>query len=89
MIEDWNILHRIIDTESGNDGKHWLGPLPDFHEETFPFIVSSGRISHLEKTVNVSIGYWIGPKTDVRQLNSSLPQAYKAVAHFKRILEQY
>ena len=53
----------------------------------FPWLIWSPEAEYrTEKSVNDSIGL---AQSLMRDLNSSLPQAYKAVAHFKRILEQY
>ena len=42
VVHDWTVTRRILDAAPGNITKNWLCPLPTFHEEDFPFVVSSG-----------------------------------------------
>ena len=43
IIEDWLPLRRIHDVDKlSNFEKHYIQPLPEFDDELFPFLVSSG-----------------------------------------------
>ena len=42
IIEHWMQIHTIEDPRFGNDQKYFITPLPNFHCEEFPFLVSSG-----------------------------------------------
>ena len=54
IIDDWTVLHTIVDPVSGNTEKFWLSPLPSFDLQTFPFVVSSGNNTF--NVVNVKTG---------------------------------
>ena len=43
IAHDWKVVHLIRDTNQFNIDKHWIALLPDFNENTFPFIVFSGN----------------------------------------------
>ena len=42
LIDNWQIMHIIHDTEPGNTDKQWVRPLPSFDLQTFPFLVAAG-----------------------------------------------
>ena len=54
VIDDWTVLHTIVDPVPGNNTKDWLSLLPSFDVETFPFVVSSGKNTF--NLVNVKTG---------------------------------
>ena len=43
IVHNWEKTHLVIDPNIGNVNKFMLLPFPDFDEEVFPFLVSSGR----------------------------------------------
>ena len=43
IVEDWVDAKLIVRNSAGNIWKHFFLPIPDFNEETFPFLVCSGR----------------------------------------------
>ena len=55
VFNDWKAIHRITDISPGNITKNSLLPLPNFHPEEFPFVVSSGYETC--SLINVKTGY--------------------------------
>ena len=43
IVHDWKLVKIIKEITPGNFNKHWILPLPKFNEESFPFLVCSGR----------------------------------------------
>ena len=43
LLQDWKVVKVFNKLSQGNFNKHQLTPVPEFDEERFPFIVSSGR----------------------------------------------
>ena len=42
ILEDWHTIRIVIEDQAGNDQKYFIRPLPDFDEQTFPFLVCNG-----------------------------------------------
>ena len=43
MVEHLESVRVITDSDQGNQFKYWIGPLPGFNLETFPFLISAGQ----------------------------------------------
>ena len=43
IAHDWKLIRVLLKIQPGNFNKHYIVPLPDFDEQTYPFIVCSGR----------------------------------------------
>ena len=43
LTDNWVVLKRIEDLKEGNTQKNWIGILPGYHRERFPFVVCQGR----------------------------------------------
>lgn len=43
VIKDWQVIHEVADPVPNNTEKYWQSPLPSFHPDAFPFLVSSGK----------------------------------------------
>ena len=43
IVHNWVAVRRIIDTNPGNSQKFWIQQMPIFNEDTFPFLVCSGK----------------------------------------------
>ena len=54
IVKNWNKIHTIADPNPLNTGKNSILCLPNFHVETFPFLVSSG--THSFNLINVKEG---------------------------------
>ena len=54
IVQDWKIIHEIVETDPGNTEKFWQFPLPGFDMEDFPFLISSGKESY--NIINVKLG---------------------------------
>ena len=54
LAADGEITKRIVEPDVGNGQKYWFYPLPEFNEDSFPFIISSGY--EMFKIVNVKTG---------------------------------
>ena len=53
-MQDWKVIHEIAEQDVGNTDKNWQLPLPGFHMEDFPFLISSGKESY--NFINVKDG---------------------------------
>ena len=45
LVKDWEVVILIEETNVSNTFKYFAFPIPNFDEETFPFIVILGRES--------------------------------------------
>ena len=43
FIHNWEVVKVLQKLQLGNFNKHFIRPLPEFHEETYPFLICSGR----------------------------------------------
>ena len=42
IIHNWKINRKIVDQNTQNIEKYWLYKLPSFHQDSFPFVITSG-----------------------------------------------
>ena len=45
VTHNWEVVSRIEDPNVGNIQKEWFCELPNFNEETFPFVLVTGTES--------------------------------------------
>ena len=55
IVHNWKVLNKIEDDDSKNIDKHFICPIPNFHEKEFPFLVMSGESSF--NILNVKDGH--------------------------------
>ena len=57
LVNNWKVTRRINDPDTKNINKYTYYQFPEFDEEDFPFVVSSGESTM--NIVNVKTG-WMG-----------------------------
>ena len=67
IIENWEFIRKIKETEPGNDEKDWQALFPCFDIKDFPYIISSGYklYSIINDTYYIYLDYLPTPPEDI------------------------